>query len=336
MTFEVIMPALGMAQDTGHLVGWQKSVGDAVGADDILMEVETDKSTMEVPAGADGYIAELKAQAGQDIPVGQVIAVISAEPVDAEALPEPLVEIETEKPPPAVQETQPEPAVQSKPATRPSETAADGRVLASPKARRLAEEAGLDLSGLQAAGVPQPYHVSDIEILRQMQPANGGETLNYGLVSSHISAAVPVAAYNEFIVRMREEGGIDLSLPDIIVSFAAISLRRIVTVETLTISLQSTGNERLVFSDPDKFRMSALEGHESDARSLLEIRDLGAGFLTGAIIAGANQITLSVSQNPQNLNLSLTFGDADLGVDQAIEFMHELTGRLADPLLALV
>lgn len=61
MAHEVIMPALGMAQDTGLLVSWQKAVGDAVTVDDLLMEVETDKSTMEVPAGADGYVAELRA-----------------------------------------------------------------------------------------------------------------------------------------------------------------------------------------------------------------------------------------------------------------------------------
>ncbi len=51
MPFEVIMPALGMAQDTGRLVSWLKKVGEAVDESDVLMEVETDKTTMEVPAG---------------------------------------------------------------------------------------------------------------------------------------------------------------------------------------------------------------------------------------------------------------------------------------------
>ena len=50
------MPQLGMAQDTGLLVAWLKDAGDAVAAGDVLFEVETDKSTMEVEAGRDGYL----------------------------------------------------------------------------------------------------------------------------------------------------------------------------------------------------------------------------------------------------------------------------------------
>ena len=85
MTFDVIMPALGMAQDTGLLVAWRKAPGDVVTADEVLMEVETDKSTIEVPAGHDGYVAELRARAGEDVPVGQVVAVITAEKPDLTA-----------------------------------------------------------------------------------------------------------------------------------------------------------------------------------------------------------------------------------------------------------
>ena len=80
---EVIMPALGMAQDTGLLVAWHKAPGDAVAAGDILFEVETDKSTMEVEAGHDGFVAALLAEAGEEAPVGAPIAIISAEKPDA-------------------------------------------------------------------------------------------------------------------------------------------------------------------------------------------------------------------------------------------------------------
>lgn len=76
MPFEVIMPALGMAQDTGRLVSWLKKVGEAVDESDVLMEVETDKTTMEA-AGASGFVSELFASAGDDVPVGNVIAIIT-------------------------------------------------------------------------------------------------------------------------------------------------------------------------------------------------------------------------------------------------------------------
>ena len=79
----VIMPALGMTQDTGLLVNWLKQPGEAVRADDILFEVETDKSTMEVTAGFDGFVAALLAQAGEDVPVGHNVAIISLAKPDA-------------------------------------------------------------------------------------------------------------------------------------------------------------------------------------------------------------------------------------------------------------
>jgi pyruvate/2-oxoglutarate dehydrogenase complex dihydrolipoamide acyltransferase (E2) component len=76
---EIIMPALGMAQDTGLIVAWRKKPGDAVAAGDILLEVETDKSVMEVEAGHDGFVAAILADAQQAVPVGSVIAIITAE-----------------------------------------------------------------------------------------------------------------------------------------------------------------------------------------------------------------------------------------------------------------
>ena len=99
---EVIMPALGMAQDSGVIVAWHKALGEAVAADDVLFEVETDKATMEVPAGAEGFVTHIGAEAGAEVPVGEVIALIgassdagqgaegsgSAPPVTAEPVPE--------------------------------------------------------------------------------------------------------------------------------------------------------------------------------------------------------------------------------------------------------
>ena len=76
---EIIMPALGMTQDTGEIVSWHKAAGDAVQADDILFEVETDKTTMEVEAGFGGVVVEVRAAAGDAVPVGSVIAVIDTD-----------------------------------------------------------------------------------------------------------------------------------------------------------------------------------------------------------------------------------------------------------------
>src|SRR5918912_330090 len=86
MPVEVIMPMLGMAQETGKVVRWLKAEGEAVAKAEPLMEVETDKVTVEIEAPAAGTLAGVTATAGEDVPVGQVIAYVLG---DGEQLPEP-------------------------------------------------------------------------------------------------------------------------------------------------------------------------------------------------------------------------------------------------------
>ena len=74
---EVIMPTLGMAQDTGLLVAWHVAPGDRVEAGQVLFEVETDKAVQEVEAGEGGFVAALLAEEGEDVPTGQVIAILT-------------------------------------------------------------------------------------------------------------------------------------------------------------------------------------------------------------------------------------------------------------------
>src|SRR5207248_11559599 len=71
---EVIMPALGMAQETGKLLRWIKNEGEAVTKGEALMEIETDKVTVEIEAPADGILAGISALEGEDVPVGRAIA----------------------------------------------------------------------------------------------------------------------------------------------------------------------------------------------------------------------------------------------------------------------
>ena len=78
MATDVIMPVLGVAQDTGRVVRWLPAEGDAVRKGEPLIEVETDKVTVELEAPADGTLAAVTAQAGDDVPVGTVIALILA------------------------------------------------------------------------------------------------------------------------------------------------------------------------------------------------------------------------------------------------------------------
>jgi pyruvate dehydrogenase E2 component (dihydrolipoamide acetyltransferase) len=70
----VIMPALGMAQDTGKVVRWLRVEGDLVERGEPLVEIETDKTTVEMEALADGTLVEIVAEAGAEVAVGEVIA----------------------------------------------------------------------------------------------------------------------------------------------------------------------------------------------------------------------------------------------------------------------
>src|SRR3989440_8264911 len=76
MGTDVIMSALGMAQDTGKVLHWRKAPGEAVVKGEPLLEVETDKVTVEIEAPASGVLANVTVAPGDEVPVGQVIAVI--------------------------------------------------------------------------------------------------------------------------------------------------------------------------------------------------------------------------------------------------------------------
>ncbi len=156
MATEVIMPALGMAQEKGTLVNWLKAEGEAVKKGEPLMEVETDKAAVEIEAPASGILANVTALAGDEIPVGQKIAVILA---PGEALP-----TERKATPAALHQhplPQGEGTGEGRPATStptpPAESAAQTRhvgerVLASPTAKRIAKEKGVDLASLKGTG----------------------------------------------------------------------------------------------------------------------------------------------------------------------------------------
>ena len=137
------MPALGMAQETGKLVRWMKGEGSQVNKGEPLMEVETDKATVEVEAPASGVLTALAAAEGEDVAVGKRIAWILA---DGEAVPD----ARTAEPPAPVPARQV--AVErAQPAVAPAPAQSD-RPAASPKARRLAAERGIEIATLKGSG----------------------------------------------------------------------------------------------------------------------------------------------------------------------------------------
>ena len=183
MATDIVMPRLSDSMEEGTILRWVKSQGDEVAVGDELVEIETDKANMVYEADAAGTLIEILAQEGDTLPIGETIARVG-EPGEAggdgagardEAAEAPKEEAPAQAPeadagPPAEEEAAepaaaPEGAVAAEaPAEAPSAApSGDGRVKASPLARRIARERGLDLATLTGSGPGGRIVKADVE-----------------------------------------------------------------------------------------------------------------------------------------------------------------------------
>ncbi len=160
MPTDVLMPALGMAQETGKVIRWLKAEGDAVALGEPLMEVETDKVTVEIEAPAGGTLAAVTAREGEDVPVGRAVALILAE---GEAAPEPA-----SAPTAGADASASERAAPRRVAV---ESSTARRRLASPKARRMAAELAIDLDAIGGSGPYGAVVAADLAAVPAAPPA---------------------------------------------------------------------------------------------------------------------------------------------------------------------
>ncbi|MGB0289882.1 MAG: dihydrolipoamide acetyltransferase family protein, partial [Opitutales bacterium] len=158
------MPKLSDTMTVGTLVKWLKKEGDAVANGDMIAEVETDKATMEVECFEDGVLLKQYCGAGDEVPVGGAIAAIgeageaAPEVAPAEAATEAPAEAATEAPAPKA-EAAPEPvpvapahAVATPAPVPPAPAAPGAKIKASPLAKKIAADKGLDLAAIQGSG----------------------------------------------------------------------------------------------------------------------------------------------------------------------------------------
>ncbi len=151
MPVDILMPALSPTMEKGNLAKWLKKEGDVIKSGDVLAEIETDKATMEVEAVDEGVLAKIVVPDGStDVPVNQVIGVITQDGEDASSVKAPpAAKPPAESPKTEVVST----PVLAAPASKANGQAAPaGRVFASPLARRIAKQAGLDIGLIQGSG----------------------------------------------------------------------------------------------------------------------------------------------------------------------------------------
>ncbi len=173
MPIKILMPALSPTMETGNLTKWNVKVGDAVKSGMVLAEIETDKATMEVEAIDEGVVAKLVvAEGAADVPVNAVIAILAEEGEDVEAA---ASAAEGAAPAPAKAEA-PKVEDKAKPEASNADAAkaeapkaeatksADGeRIFASPLARRVAKDKGLDLKSIKGSGPKGRIILRDVE-----------------------------------------------------------------------------------------------------------------------------------------------------------------------------
>jgi pyruvate dehydrogenase E2 component (dihydrolipoamide acetyltransferase) len=181
MMSEFKMPSLGADMDAGTLVEWKRKSGEPVKRGDIIAAVETAKGVIEIECFEDGILDQIYFQAGQEVPVGQVLATISSEAEFRQKQSAPKV-AEPVKVPEAVAPEAAKPAAQvvqeamkaaiSQP---PAAAVTSDRLRVSPLARRIADDLGVDLATVQGTGPGGSIQKSDIERAAQSKKAAAPE-----------------------------------------------------------------------------------------------------------------------------------------------------------------
>jgi pyruvate dehydrogenase E2 component (dihydrolipoamide acetyltransferase) len=157
MTYEVVMPQLGLTMEEGSVVSWKKQVGDRVTKGEVLFTVETDKTEMEVESADSGYLNSLQVRLGEKVRVGTVIALLGDRPGEvtikgaasaaARRIDAGEKEADAAKPPGKMGIYSSAPGGGGLPA----QTVSPEDIPASPRARRLAKELGVDINAVKSA-----------------------------------------------------------------------------------------------------------------------------------------------------------------------------------------
>ncbi|HEY0292251.1 MAG TPA: pyruvate dehydrogenase complex dihydrolipoamide acetyltransferase [Hansschlegelia sp.] len=220
MPTNILMPALSPTMEKGNLAKWLVKEGDAVKSGDVLAEIETDKATMEVEAVDEGTVGKIVVPEGTaDVPVNELIAILLEEGEDksaldeapkAKAAPAPAKadgpkdeageEPKTEKPAPRPSEPKRDSA--PKPEGKPSANGHDKgeRVFASPLARRLAKEAGIELNAISGSGPHGRIVKADVEAAK----ASGGAK-----TAAPAAPSAPAGASDEALRKLFPEGSFE-------------------------------------------------------------------------------------------------------------------------------
>ncbi|MCO5093024.1 pyruvate dehydrogenase complex dihydrolipoamide acetyltransferase [Bosea sp. (in: a-proteobacteria)] len=203
MPTNILMPALSPTMERGNLAKWLKKEGDAIKSGDVIAEIETDKATMEVEAVDEGVLARILVPEGTaDVAVNAVIGVIAGEGEDAKSISAPAAGAAPAKAE-APKADAAAPAASAPAAPAPAAAPAHGgsRPFASPLARRIAREAGLDLGAIKGSGPHGRIVEKDVEAARK-----GGGAKAAPAAAKPVAAPLAAGSSDEAVKKLFEPG----------------------------------------------------------------------------------------------------------------------------------
>lgn len=364
---EVTMPRLSDTMSEGAVQRWLKKPGDAVQTDEVIAEIETDKATMELVAFESGTLQEIRVPEGQVVPIGTVIGVIgdgAAQPAaapaakTADAAPATPAQAQAEAPAadakaPAAEAADPAAAAASAPA-QPAAAAATqaapaqagsapaavngaengDRIKASPVARRMAEDLGVNLREVQGTGPQGRILRANVEAFRKGDAAPAAAPAAAGqarptLVSSQPAPAAGAAALTEDVAPMsRMRKAIAKAMTDSKPGIPHIYLTAeidMAAAQALRAQINESGASDVKIS-PNDLIVKAV------AKALLKFPSVNASYATTAegqpAVAHHGRVNVSVAVATDNGLLAPVVHDADKKTVSAIAAeIRELAGR---------
>jgi pyruvate dehydrogenase E2 component (dihydrolipoamide acetyltransferase) len=326
---QVTLPRLGQGMESGTIVKWLKSEGDKVEKGEALYELDTEKVTQEVEADVGGVLLKILAQEGQEIEVGKPVAVIGEEGEEVaeaegeaeeptkvteqepreEGEPAPEREDERERGREAERDEQPTQIKEPEPEERAPARTDGGRVKASPLARRIARERGIDLKGLHGTGpegrivaedveragaapsvgapAAAPREVEVVQLSRMRQTIARRLTEAWQAPHFQIAMSADMRAsirLRDALLERTEEGGVRPTYSDILTKVCALALMRHRAVNANFVEgelrLFPTANIGIAVAIPDGLIVPVIAGCE--AKTIAEIAQARADVVERA------------------------------------------------------
>ncbi|HEY8406396.1 MAG TPA: dihydrolipoamide acetyltransferase family protein [Gaiellaceae bacterium] len=303
MATEVKLPRLGQGMESGTIVKWLKSEGEAVEKGEPLYELDTDKVTQEVEAEASGVLLKIAVDEGE-VPVGETIAFIGKEGE--------TIELTAPAPAPKPKdEPKQEAPTHDEPASAPAEPqATNGRIKASPLARRIARERGIELGSLRGTGPDGRIVAEDVERAQAGAPAAPVATAPTGEVESR-----PLSNVRKTIARRLTEAWT-------------------VPAFQLTVDVDMTRTQELVQKQRElnaDVRITVTDVlTKICAQALMRHRDVNVQFTGDALLAFPNANVGIAVAAPHGLVVPVVKNAEQLTIAQIAQVRGDLVGRARD------